>query len=560
MAQLLQMNRTRRSLLDACTFVMQHSSHGQSTATHNELADLILTHMRNCPLTYIVLDGIDEAEDDAEIIRSLQCLASAQSCRLLLFSRPTIAPLQRAGPREMQFEISKASIEGDIKLYFRNETDELVEDGLLPDDVDVVELTNQLTTGADGMFLWARLMISYLSSPVFEPFHRLQIIQSVTFPEGLDSMYNRIFSLILRRSDRERDLASRILLWLTYSLTHLDTSQLREAVKQGNPQNHDAFEAMVIWACAGLVDRFREGTVNERPFRGFRLIHLSVKEYLSKDTVGNSWTQRSYAPIRQIIPVASIAHLEIARTCLHYLTFYTPAQPFSGDAAKGTSPVVFHQGFPFASYAAPFWVRHLQASLDDPGKLTDEVESNLGATLTALTKSLQSFLEKPLIVLKWIEAHYLAVKLLLAENPSAEVLDLCPKTGALSGWARWLACNYHSKRRRISTSNRPESESFGEIGELCNNLSEFEGDMQELQLHWSANLLQTPEIIWDEVTAFTSSKFLFKAGNTKVTSLAAGNPQSSSSSKNPLCTISDAATDGKLMAVLSIWPSTYLSS
>jgi hypothetical protein len=148
MAQLLQMNRKNRSLLDACTFVMQYSSHGQSTATYNEVADLILT--------YIVLDGIDEAEDDADINRSLQYLTSAQSCRLLLFSRPTVAPLQRAVPKEMQFEISKISIEGDIKLYFRNQIDELVTDGLLPDHIDVVELTNQLTTGADGMFLWAR--------------------------------------------------------------------------------------------------------------------------------------------------------------------------------------------------------------------------------------------------------------------------------------------------------------------------------------------------------------------------------------------------------------------
>jgi hypothetical protein len=96
-------------------------------------------------------------------------------------------------------------------------------------------------------------------------------------------------------------------------------------VEQETPQTYDAFEGTVIWACAGLVERYRGGAVNDRPFSGFRFIHLSVQEYFSKDSVRNSWTQSSYAPIRRIIPVASVAHLEIARTCLRYLTFYIPA-------------------------------------------------------------------------------------------------------------------------------------------------------------------------------------------------------------------------------------------
>jgi hypothetical protein len=93
---------------------MQYSSHRQSKATYNELADLILTHMRNYPLIYIGLDGIDKAEDNVDIIRSLQYLTSVQSCCLLLFSRPTVALLQRTVLREMQFEISKVAIGSDI--------------------------------------------------------------------------------------------------------------------------------------------------------------------------------------------------------------------------------------------------------------------------------------------------------------------------------------------------------------------------------------------------------------------------------------------------------------
>jgi len=561
------MNRHNRALLDACTFVMQYSSHGQSTATYNELIDLILTHMHASYITYIVLDGVDEAEDDKEIIQTLRSLASAPSCRFLLFGRPTVAPLQKAVLKEAQFGISKASIEGDIKIYLRHEVDEFVADDLLPDYSDAHELTDQLCTGADGMFLWARLMMSYLASPAFEPFQRLRIIQSVTFPEGLDSMYNRIINLILQRNREERDLATRILLWLTYSLTHLDTPQLRETIimaqnskndKEEALQDYGPFEQTVIWACAGLVERYRGGTVNDKPFNGFRFIHLTVQEYFSKESVAKYSMQRISIPIRQLIPVASVAHLEIARSCIHYLTYYVPAQPFSGDTASDANLLAFRQAFPFAFYAAPFWIRHLQAFFKSLDNMTVETEPSFLTSLLGLTASLQGFLGKPLLIQSWIEAHYMSMKLFIAENPSAEVLHLCPTTATLSNWAHWLACNYGPNSRNTSVSNVSGSEGFSKLGELCDDLTNFDSDMQELQLHWSDNLMDTPGIIRSEVAAFSSSKFLPQTMDTKTTSLAPKELESSRISTKPLCTISDVATDGNLMAVLSIWTSRYV--
>src|SRR5262249_24746373 len=136
-----------------------------------------------------------------------------------------------------------------------------------------------------------------------------------------------------------------------------------------------------------------------------------------------------------------------------------------------------------------------------------------------------------------------------------ETLNLCPDNGALSDWARWLTRFYDERSRRNAIGSKYKIGMPDEIAGLCHDLGEFEKDMQELQLQWGPNLLRTPEIIWDEVTAFTPSRFLLQSLSTKTTSLSPRAIKSSSSSGSPLCTISDAASDGKLMGILSIWPS-----
>ncbi|KAK3319509.1 hypothetical protein B0T19DRAFT_268571 [Cercophora scortea] len=565
MAQFLQVNRSNRHLLDACTFAMLYTSHGQATATKNELEDLILMHLRMSESARIILDGIDEAQNETELVRVLQDLASIKSCRLLLFSRPTVASLQRAVPKELQMEVSKARVESDIHLFLESELDQFMCDGLLPASADISQLADQLTFGADGMFLWARLMTLYLASPVFHPSRRMQIIHNVTFPEGLDYIYNRICKLILARYERERDLASRVLVWLTYGMTHLDTMQLREAItpieeaaagSAEDQRSDDAFEDAVLWACAGLVERFRDGPASETQHRGFRFIHLSVKEFFSQSAAsddGSWWAEDT--DIRRLIPMGAIAHMELARTCVHYLTYHAPAQPFSGDAARETDPLAFRRAFPFSSYAAPFWTRHLQATMIPDSGLVEVDERGFGRNLQALTDSLRSFVAKPLNLMSWIEAHYLAMKLLVADSPhTTQVLDLYPRAGFISEWAHWLTQWAHTLPSSKACWSRGDTDTHG-LKDLSNNLREFEHDIQDLQLHWGANLLKSPELIWDEVAAFSPSRFLLKTTSTNVISLAPQDSPSSANSSNPLCLISEVATGGNLMAILSIWPS-----
>lgn len=591
MAQLLQMNRSNRTLLDACIFTMQYSSHGQSTATAGELRDLILAHMHNsATATHIVLDGIDEASDVPDTTKTLQSLAEARTCRILLFSRPAVEVLQRAVPEGMRLGINKAAVAADIRLYLRLEIDELASSGLLPAHADSAMLADQLTAGADGMFLWARLMIAYVSSPIFDASRRLEIIRDDKLPEGLDAMYDRICDTILKRNTGERHLASRVLVWLTYSLTHLDTAQLREISRSAHDNSvqqyldpkaeearraYEIFEETVLWACAGLVDKFQDSLLlpqasgQRQPHGGgFRFIHLSAKEYFSTDPGIDPWSRGRSGPgsaaiRRGLVPNPAVAHIELATMCLRYLIYYAPAQPISGDVTRATDPHVFRQGFPFASYAAPFWIRHLGEFLSAQSASSERLEPDRGrhhhgAHLQPIADLLSSFLAKPLTIMSWIEAHYLSMNLVSAGAPcsAGAVLDLCPKSGILSELAQLFGEHGYGSRDDIFGDGWGGTRPNSRYADLGSNLYEFERDMQDLQTNWSTNLQHNPEIIWDEVPAFrSSSRFLLRTAATKVTSLAPDTLDLPNTSTHPLCVISNADSNCKLMAVLSVWPS-----
>ena len=62
--------------------------------------------------------------------------------------------------------------------------------------------------GADGMFLWARLMMTCLSSTAFTSTQWVDIIMEVTLLEGLEKMYDRIVEVISKGNQTEIKLAA----------------------------------------------------------------------------------------------------------------------------------------------------------------------------------------------------------------------------------------------------------------------------------------------------------------------------------------------------------------
>jgi len=111
--------------------------------------------------------------------------------------------------------VDTSALSVDIGCYLSRCPASLIDDDLLL-PTEIPNLVDHLIRGADGMFLWAKLMVNYLNSPALTPAKRLETIQHVIFPEGLEKMYDRILVFIGKQGKTERNLARNIFAWLTY--------------------------------------------------------------------------------------------------------------------------------------------------------------------------------------------------------------------------------------------------------------------------------------------------------------------------------------------------------
>jgi len=147
---------------------MYDQSKGQSIASREEVKDLVQLSLNCVGKTYIVLDGLDECDDCDDLVHQLRKVSEIPSVRLVLFSRPTVTTVPELIPHLTLLSIGLSN-NADIDHYLRNATMAMKEKRLLPQATDYAEVAKSLTHRADGMFLWARLMVTYLDSPALYP-------------------------------------------------------------------------------------------------------------------------------------------------------------------------------------------------------------------------------------------------------------------------------------------------------------------------------------------------------------------------------------------------------
>lgn len=188
---------------------MEGLSEGQLTATSDELLDLLHVCARQPRRISIILDGIDECENHASLIQNMLNLSTNHSIRFLFFSRPNVSSLSQSVPKQFRLQIPKDMISKDIAIYVKHQLDMLQEDDLLSNSGDIDDITSRLVKGADGMFLWARLTISYLHSPALTLGERRRTMIEVVLPEGLETVYISILKLISRGNTANKPLQGR---------------------------------------------------------------------------------------------------------------------------------------------------------------------------------------------------------------------------------------------------------------------------------------------------------------------------------------------------------------
>lgn len=526
-AQILQGGLRDQLLLDRIAFVMNDAPSGQLTATKNELLDLLQTCLQTTnEKWYFVLDGIDECNDSQGLVNQIMRVTKGTSTRWLFFSRPNVPSLDLVVPQHQRISIGRSNSK-DIERFITRKLELFWNLGLFGSGHSRSKLISRLTTGADGMFLWAYLMIEYLKSSSLQPNERTQIILEISNPEGLDKMYTRIWTLICRGNKMEQKLARWIIKWLAFARRRLTSRELQESIKVMDAQVRSTtaftdFDRTVIESCASLIERVMiHDPRYDEAVPCYRFIHLSAQEYFS--------TSNTSAKYR----ISSVdSHFDISRDCLRYLTHCVPAQPLSGSPDRDTTTQDLDEAFPLHNYALMNWLNHLEKCMAGPFESC--VQSGDTSVQTSSFEEFQlafsAFISHNRVQMAWIEGSYL--------------LEECTKIEELRKWIDWAR-----------SSDNPFKEIVKQHSQVCDDAAEYVTYLRRLHDEWGFHLKKNPVCIWGELTAFTPSRLLEQTSSTRVDTFQTEIVTEEGTSSRPLVKISEVDTNGSFIGILSIWPS-----
>ncbi|RPA75620.1 hypothetical protein BJ508DRAFT_311810 [Ascobolus immersus RN42] len=537
LGQLLQQFQRNREILDRISFVIGRQDGGQLVASERELEELLSLCLSTIGRVYLVFDGIDECKDDAKFMKSLQEIAKKTNSdiRFLLFSRPHVKALHEAFPESCRYFIQKAGpIRRDIRCYLKRSIEDMIQSELLYADdsrSDVASLVAQLESGSDGMFLWARLMMSYLEIEMFSREERLNIILSVRLLEGLDAMFARILARIDTGPRLQRQYARHIFTWLSFKTTEMTLEEFYTALSIDFPskleERQDKFETSLILSCYGLVETTKD------PERCPRFIHLSVTEYF------RGYTQRtdssnSTKGSEFRFPSPFDAEVKLSNAYFKYVMDTLPPHPLAGEYGKPASKMDWMKSTPFLSKALSGSLFHLRKS----AQVTTNHSMLLHTDLGSLISRFQKFLTVPLRIMAWVEAQYL-YGIYLKE--AVEVFNT---------WSSWLE---QLQRSSICENSHAPS--------LCETLRRFTRDLSKLIIGFHETLMRQPHAIWGDITGFFNSEFFVQCNSAlKVKSIINTPKQNEYEppdgvSTAPLCEISRSTGCLERTATLRIFPS-----
>ncbi|KAK8129305.1 hypothetical protein PG999_001685 [Apiospora kogelbergensis] len=524
LTQIIHRYREDSDVLDKFLFIQSDSgsSSGQNYATSKQLFDLMCLSAQTLGHINFVVDGIDEANDPNDVSDRLKVLVTTAPVRLICFSRSNISRLQYLVPAQQRIIFSRDLTNRDIQLFLDWEISDMVEEDMLPTSSDIQSLVESLLKGADGMFLWAKLMVRYLRSPGLSGRARMREIQNVRLPEGLDAVYDRIVSLIIGSSESELRLAREILLWIQYSkkLQHSFDWLYAAVGHDWDPNEKDAFVAAAVAVCNGLVEYSACG--------GFNFTHLTVREYFQQESLDGSGQGA-------LLPKRATAMLELASRCIEHLLALAPSEPPLPHCARniyesGETILDFHKSF--EAFVTEEWVYYLSnIPQEDIWMLAcSGGESGVVAQhITRLKATISRFLGNPLAVGLWIENLY-ALKF------STETI-----AKSITGLAWVKAPQWHNADKA-----------------LAKQLAAIAKDLQLVEREWGDKLRQKPQLIWSDVVLFSKLKILSKLDTSRfgtVSSLLPRDVENDSCNIPPLCSISSTSSTAGVTGVLTIIPS-----
>ncbi|KAI0545461.1 hypothetical protein F4679DRAFT_561029 [Xylaria curta] len=289
--QLIHAHRGDQLTLDSLAMIQSEEGSGQHVASTSDVRAVIDILLRQHP-TFIVIDGVDECNNPEVLLEEVRDICIEHDCRVILLGRPN-TPIPRRwnvyiSANNWMIELGPSSVSRDIACYLQDNLSHLITQGILGNGVRKFEHLLQLTDmnlipilvdAAEGIFLWAKVLLNLLQSPALPPAARLNILQEPAKLVSLDALYSRMLDMIEASSRYEQELAQKIFRWLLFSTMALHTASFHTilAIHPGRPTT----ELDYLTEYPQCIPRITCSLVELHADRNtFVFLHLSFKDFL----------------------------------------------------------------------------------------------------------------------------------------------------------------------------------------------------------------------------------------------------------------------------------------
>jgi archaellum biogenesis ATPase FlaH len=236
---------------------------------------------------WILIDALNECESAkqqrlASLLHQLSTLSSNQTIVKVLITARKLPVMIKRFQRIQVLSLSdeERSLTSAIRIYASCRL-KLMEARLRQIEVEteeIEEIERLVAEKAHGMFLYARLVLDYISSNVFYDGDELKASVH-QLPQTLAEFYNKLLMQILKNlDDRSQSRVQAVFNWIAFAKRPLRKMELLSALafSDGNPEvNKIAPSYILDDTCSPLLSQRHDTT--------FGFIHATVKDYLQSD-------------------------------------------------------------------------------------------------------------------------------------------------------------------------------------------------------------------------------------------------------------------------------------
>lgn len=519
-AQLLSLHRYNTDVFQRATGTMENSSNGQAQASDKEIRYILTTLLPLTGVTFIVLDGLDECTDSDELFTELKqirrILSNSPWCNRngwLLCGRPSVVIPNWMSKGCYTLQLSQLANSNDISRFLLPEVEDLIESNFLPESTSASDIVNTIVPRANGMFLWAKLLMAYLRSPALSFRDRQDAMSHLNLLEGLDALYKAILGRLSKQPELSRSRIQNIFRWVAFAYLPLPVDKLRIAVSvaldrhQSEEDEIPNFEKSLPILTGSLIETSLSGKAE--------FVHLSARAYFRQH--GSIISEKDW-------PIESFrvgSHIYISSVCLSYLFYTVYAGPLSGSADITSDKAFVDMKYQLLDYACSYWAVHFADSVNELSSLHSLPA--LSENVNILSKLVHSFINCPRSVTTWIEASWVFGSTCVPDP----ILGIKAK-----------------QKSPVRTS--PSFERLSRAIELVHELSK---DIEILNHKWPHVLQHEPNEIWNpSIPTFTKSRFWVNTTSARLIRLASNKEKL----KNCMTIQSQISSSGLEIAVIRL--------